>query len=176
LITGCADDDRSGISTCAIAGAAFVYGTLRTALISFPLMAGAQMMCGRLGIARLCGNRFLRACGLEGCPGRDCLSPIIRAAESISVLVGILGTTISPYLFFWEAAQEVEKERAQGRNLAQRKGATDAELRRARIGHGRRPLNRFRGTRRRQNDFLVSRREWRTGSAFDRSGGPLDEQ
>jgi Mn2+/Fe2+ NRAMP family transporter len=29
-----------------------------------------------------------------------------------SVLVAILGTTISPYLFFWQAAQEVEEERA----------------------------------------------------------------
>jgi Mn2+/Fe2+ NRAMP family transporter len=27
-----------------------------------------------------------------------------------AVLVGILGTTISPYLFFWQAAQEVEEE------------------------------------------------------------------
>jgi Mn2+/Fe2+ NRAMP family transporter len=53
--------------------------------------------------------------------------------DSLSVLVGILGTTISPYLFFWQAAQEVEEERAQGRNLARRKGATNAELRRARI-------------------------------------------
>jgi Mn2+/Fe2+ NRAMP family transporter len=35
-----------------------------------------------------------------------------------SVLVAILGTTISPYLFFWQAAQEVEEERALGRNLA----------------------------------------------------------
>jgi Mn2+/Fe2+ NRAMP family transporter len=53
--------------------------------------------------------------------------------ESLSVLVGILGTTISPYLFFWQAAQEVEEERAQGRNLAQRKGATPKELRRLRV-------------------------------------------
>jgi Mn2+/Fe2+ NRAMP family transporter len=44
-------------------------------------------------------------------------------------MVGILGTTISPYLFFWQASQEVEEERAQGRTLAQRKGATDRELR-----------------------------------------------
>jgi Mn2+/Fe2+ NRAMP family transporter len=29
--------------------------------------------------------------------------------DYISVLVGILGTTISPYLFFWQAAQEVEE-------------------------------------------------------------------
>jgi Mn2+/Fe2+ NRAMP family transporter len=49
-----------------------------------------------------------------------------------SVLVGILGTTISPYLFFWQAAQEVEEERQRGRTtLAQRRGATDKELIRA---------------------------------------------
>src|SRR5207253_9621211 len=45
-----------------------------------------------------------------------------------SVLVAILGTTISPYLFFWQAAQEVEEERALGRDLAHRRGATPEEL------------------------------------------------
>jgi NRAMP (natural resistance-associated macrophage protein)-like metal ion transporter len=45
-----------------------------------------------------------------------------------SVLVAILGTTISPYLFFWQAAQEVEEERAMGRDLAHRRGATVEEL------------------------------------------------
>ena len=51
----------------------------------------------------------------------------------LATLVGILGTTISPYLFFWQASQEVEHERAQGRRtVAQRQGATDAELRAAR--------------------------------------------
>jgi Mn2+/Fe2+ NRAMP family transporter len=45
-----------------------------------------------------------------------------------SVLAAILGTTISPYLFFWQAAQEVEEERAMGRNLARRRGATPEEL------------------------------------------------
>jgi len=34
--------------------------------------------------------------------------------EFFSVLVAILGTTISPYLFFWHAAQEVEDQRANG--------------------------------------------------------------
>jgi Mn2+/Fe2+ NRAMP family transporter len=49
--------------------------------------------------------------------------------QYISVLVGILGTTISPYLFFWQAAQEVEYERDLGRTrVADRRGATDAEL------------------------------------------------
>jgi NRAMP (natural resistance-associated macrophage protein)-like metal ion transporter len=30
-------------------------------------------------------------------------------AESITILVAILGTTISPYLFFWQASEEVEE-------------------------------------------------------------------
>src|SRR6202158_386404 len=47
----------------------------------------------------------------------------------LAVLVAILGTTISPYLFFWQAAEEVEEERAKGRTLAQSKGATWGELR-----------------------------------------------
>jgi NRAMP (natural resistance-associated macrophage protein)-like metal ion transporter len=53
--------------------------------------------------------------------------------EYLAVLVGILGTSISPYLFFWQAAQEVEEERAGGRRtVAQRKGATPKELKTAR--------------------------------------------
>ncbi|MDQ2935071.1 MAG: divalent metal cation transporter [Chloroflexota bacterium] len=45
-------------------------------------------------------------------------------------LVAILGTTISPYLFFWQATQEVEEEESMGRTqLWRRKGATDTELR-----------------------------------------------
>jgi NRAMP (natural resistance-associated macrophage protein)-like metal ion transporter len=51
----------------------------------------------------------------------------------LAVLVGILGTTISPYLFFWQAAEEVEEEHAKGRTtVAQRKGATAKELKDAR--------------------------------------------
>jgi len=46
-----------------------------------------------------------------------------------SMLVAILGTTISPYLFFWQASQEVEEERALGRlMLIRRQGATRREL------------------------------------------------
>lgn len=47
----------------------------------------------------------------------------------MSVLVGILGTTISPYLFFWQASQEVEEDRKHGKtSVAQRRGSTDQEL------------------------------------------------
>jgi NRAMP (natural resistance-associated macrophage protein)-like metal ion transporter len=37
--------------------------------------------------------------------------------EFISVLVGILGTTISPYLFFWQASMEVEEMKNKKRHL-----------------------------------------------------------
>jgi NRAMP (natural resistance-associated macrophage protein)-like metal ion transporter len=47
----------------------------------------------------------------------------------LALTVGILGTTISPYMFFWQSNQEVEEEIAAGRkSLQRRKGATDAEL------------------------------------------------
>jgi len=47
----------------------------------------------------------------------------------LATLVAILGTTISPYLFFWQASQEVEEEISMGRKrLWQRKGATSPEL------------------------------------------------
>jgi len=46
---------------------------------------------------------------------RATLVPHIELSSAyLSVFVGILGTTISPYLFFWQAAQEVEEERLLG--------------------------------------------------------------
>ena len=38
--------------------------------------------------------------------------PITRDKSYVSMLVAVLGTTISPYLFFWQASQEVEEQRA----------------------------------------------------------------
>lgn len=53
--------------------------------------------------------------------------------QYVATVLGVLGTTISPYLFFWQAAQEVEEERAMGRRTVHaRRGATDAELQTAR--------------------------------------------
>jgi Mn2+/Fe2+ NRAMP family transporter len=52
-------------------------------------------------------------------------------------LVAILGTTISPYLFFWQAGQEIEEEKARGQSLlASRYGATKLELADRRIDVG----------------------------------------
>jgi Mn2+/Fe2+ NRAMP family transporter len=55
----------------------------------------------------------------------------------LMTFVGILGTTISPYLFFWQASQEVEEERARGRTaLKHREGATARQLSDARVDVG----------------------------------------
>jgi NRAMP (natural resistance-associated macrophage protein)-like metal ion transporter len=52
----------------------------------------------------------------------------------ITTFVGILGTTISPYLFFWQASQEVEEDKKRGKTtIASRRGATVHELRDARL-------------------------------------------
>ena len=220
LITGCADDDPSGIATCSMAGAAFGYGLLWTALLSLPLMISVQTMCGRLGMVtgrglagaiRMHYPRWVlwSACALlitanvinisadlaamgDGAEPLTGISAplwipafaaviaaflfwssyrvivrifkwltlvllasvataflvqvdwrramvatfvpyIMWSREHVALVLAILGTTISPYLFFWQASQEVEKERAVGRNLQQRKGATDEELRRLRV-------------------------------------------
>ncbi len=217
LITGAADDDPSGISTYATAGAAFGYGMLWTAWFSLPLMAAVQLMCARIGmvsgrgLAAVLRHYYSRrvlwfACTLlliantvniaadlggmaeamELLTGVDSLwfhlpfaglivallfftsyrtmanifkwitlvlfAYVISAflarphwpavlqetfrprlhfnREYLMTLVAILGTTISPYLFFWQAAQLVEEEKAAGRlTLGQRKGATREELR-----------------------------------------------
>jgi NRAMP (natural resistance-associated macrophage protein)-like metal ion transporter len=52
-----------------------------------------------------------------------------HTGDEWSMLVAILGTTISPYLFFWQASEEVEEEKWAGQtSLAQRRGATRKEL------------------------------------------------
>jgi NRAMP (natural resistance-associated macrophage protein)-like metal ion transporter len=51
----------------------------------------------------------------------------------VLLIVALFGTTISPYLFFWEAAEEVEEEVEMGRlTPASRLGASQVELRDAR--------------------------------------------
>jgi len=60
----------------------------------------------------------------------DTLVPSMpHTRDEWATLVAILGTTISPYLFFWQASEEVEEEKLAGQStLALRKGATIAEL------------------------------------------------
>ena len=199
LVTGASDDDPSGIATYSQAGAAYGLSTLWTALITFPLMAAIQEMCGRIGLVTAQGltgtlkthysKPVLYLMVLFSFPaivmniGADIagmgavgnlLFPKIHAIffsiaftilllvliillpyqkiaavlkylcivllvylvvpflyqqnwlailkgtfiphitfdkNFISILVAILGTTISPYLFFWQATMEVEERK-----------------------------------------------------------------
>lgn len=55
--------------------------------------------------------------------------PVLHGRMAWSALVAILGTTISPYLFFWQASQEVEEEKKIGRvEPVDRIGASDIEI------------------------------------------------
>ena len=71
---------------------------------------------------------------------RDTFIPSMpRSRDEWATLVAILGTTISPYLFFWQTSEEVEEEKSAGQStLAKRRGATveELELRNADVGVG----------------------------------------
>lgn len=196
LVTGAADDDPSGIATYSQAGAQFGFSMLWTMLLSFPLMAAVQEICGRLGritgmgvaanlakyypkalvrslVAMLClANIFNLSADVSAMAsavqlmagGRAEVYALIFGAISLLLqvylpyrkyvhylkwltwalfayvitafvvkvpwahalkatvipslsfdtdylmaLVAVLGTTISPYLFFWQTSQEVEE-------------------------------------------------------------------
>jgi NRAMP (natural resistance-associated macrophage protein)-like metal ion transporter len=50
--------------------------------------------------------------------------------DQLLLICAILGTTISPYLFFWQTSQEVEDQIAQGQTTIQsRQGATKKQIR-----------------------------------------------
>jgi Mn2+/Fe2+ NRAMP family transporter len=69
---------------------------------------------------------------------RDTFLPSMPGgAAPWATVVAILGTTISPYLFFWQASQEVEEEKALGRHtLVARSGATPDEISRRKLDVG----------------------------------------
>jgi NRAMP (natural resistance-associated macrophage protein)-like metal ion transporter len=65
-------------------------------------------------------SAIVRATFLPGLP---------HGRQAWALVVAILGTTISPYLFFWQTSQEVEEEKERGRRTVQaREGATRADL------------------------------------------------
>ena len=52
-----------------------------------------------------------------------------KGHEMWATLVAILGTTISPYLFYWQSSLEVEEEKASGhKKIADRRGASLGQL------------------------------------------------
>ena len=69
---------------------------------------------------------------------RDAAVPHVPTSkQGWGTVVAILGTTISPYLFFWQASQEVEEEKAIGRlTTIARRGASREEINARRLDVG----------------------------------------
>jgi NRAMP (natural resistance-associated macrophage protein)-like metal ion transporter len=65
---------------------------------------------------------------------KDSIIPNITFSKNqILLITGILGTTISPYLFFWQTSQEVEEEINEGKTTVHlRRGTNPAELKQMR--------------------------------------------
>lgn len=61
---------------------------------------------------------------------RNLVIPQVHFEKSwLTTAMGVLGTTITPYLFFWQSSLMVEEERDQGNvKLADRRGATEEEI------------------------------------------------
>jgi NRAMP (natural resistance-associated macrophage protein)-like metal ion transporter len=51
-----------------------------------------------------------------------------KGRDGWAMIVAVMGTTISPYLFYWQASQEVEEEKAAGRRMLARRRATRGEI------------------------------------------------
>ncbi|MBS0411204.1 MAG: divalent metal cation transporter [Proteobacteria bacterium] len=223
LVTGAADDDPSGIATYSQAGAQFGLGLLWTIVLTYPLMAGIQLVgaeIGRVTGTGLAGNMrrvfprwlltglvlllvatntiniaadvaamgeaaalLLPKAGLDFYTvgfGVLCLAlevflnyrsyakilkwltlallsyvaivftvqipwgQVLAGAfiprlpggrEALTMIVALFGTTISPYLFFWQTAQEVEELEAHPSEHALKAAPQEAprELRRIAI-------------------------------------------
>lgn len=66
---------------------------------------------------------------------RDSFIPHITFSKTqILLITGILGTTISPYLFFWQTSQEIEEEIESGKKtIKSREGTSPSEIKRMRV-------------------------------------------
>lgn len=66
---------------------------------------------------------------------RHTVTPSLNfSKEQFILITGILGTTISPYLFFWETSQEVEEKISDGKTtIAERKEIAPKEIRKMRL-------------------------------------------
>lgn len=59
---------------------------------------------------------------------------ITFSKDQIILICAILGTTISPYLFFWQTSQEVEEDIKKGKStLELRKGCSDEDIKKMRV-------------------------------------------
>ena len=65
----------------------------------------------------------------------DGLIPQITFSKTqILLITGLLGTTISPYLFFWQTSEEIEEEISEGKtSIKTRKGTNPKEMKQMRL-------------------------------------------
>ena len=90
------------------------------------------MVCA--GAAGLCRRRDPGEAGSHGDVTGDLHSEHQFTAEYLAILVAVIGTTLSAYLYTWQSNVEVEEEIRRGRTrLDERKGASDEELRKSRM-------------------------------------------
>lgn len=68
---------------------------------------------------------------------RDGIIPHIEFTKTqILIITGVLGTTISPYLFFWQTSQEVEEQIAEGKttvHMRMKTGDNKSEIKKMRV-------------------------------------------
>jgi NRAMP (natural resistance-associated macrophage protein)-like metal ion transporter len=109
----------------AIIGVALGYATVQ--LHYGTLAAGLKWLALVLVVYVVAGLRLHPDWGRIA---HDTLVPQVPSTrQGWAIVVAILGTTISPYLFFWQASQEVEEEKAMGRTtVRERIGATRDEV------------------------------------------------
>jgi NRAMP (natural resistance-associated macrophage protein)-like metal ion transporter len=104
------------------------------AIVIFTARAHYATFARYIKLATLALFTYIAAAIIVRPPWREVLdatfTPEWRTDQQyITMLLAILGTTISPYLFFWQASHEVEAEKGLGREtVTARRGATSGEL------------------------------------------------
>jgi NRAMP (natural resistance-associated macrophage protein)-like metal ion transporter len=70
-----------------------------------------------------------------GTVARYALVPhLVWSKNELLLLCAVLGTTITPYLFFWQTSQEIDEEIAEGKvTIASRQGSDKAQIKKMRI-------------------------------------------
>src|SRR6266850_2132553 len=142
VITGAADDDPSGIATYSQAGAQFGFGLTWTMFLTLPFMAAIQIISAWIGwrtgsgLARNIAQQlpkpalyllvallvYIGAAFTVDVPWSRVIASMLVPHLSLDrdfllMIVAVFGTTISPYLFFWQASQEAEESRLSHRRM-----------------------------------------------------------
>lgn len=100
-----------------------VYLPLIAALILIVQILGSYQLIARvfkvltLALLGYIGSSFFARPDLFAVLKGTLFPEVSGSATYWSTLVAVLGTTISPYLFFWQSDQEIEHEEAEGRGL-----------------------------------------------------------